>query len=46
MYYQGNEDDEYSSGIYWCARTQETFGPDGQVAGKIDCCAGRACFLT
>jgi hypothetical protein len=46
MYYQGNEDDECASGIYWCARTQEAFGPDSQIVGKNDCCAGRSCFIT
>lgn len=44
MYYQG-EDDSFASGLYWCARTQEAFGPDGQPAGKMDCCAGRSCYV-
>lgn len=46
MFYMspGQEDDAFSSGLYWCTRTQETFGPDGQPVGKIECCAGRACF--
>lgn len=46
MFYQapGQEDDAFSSGLYWCSRTQETFGPDGQPVGKAECCAGRACF--
>ncbi len=34
MYYQGQEDDEYASGLYWCHRTQESFGPDGAACGK------------
>ena len=33
MYYAyGQEDDDYSSGVFWCAKTQEGFGPDGQPA--------------
>jgi hypothetical protein len=45
MYYQGSEDDDFSSGIYWCLRTYEPLGPDGQPVGKNDCCTGRSCFL-
>jgi hypothetical protein len=47
MFYQsaGQEDDQFSSGIYWCTQTHENFGPDGQPAGKSDCCAGRTCFV-
>jgi hypothetical protein len=45
MYYQGSEDDEFASGLYWCNRTQESFGPDGAACGKLECCATRACYL-
>jgi hypothetical protein len=45
MFYQGDEEDEFSSGIYWCLRTQEPVGPDGEPAGKKDCCMERSCFL-
>lgn len=47
MYYQpaGQEEDEFASGIFWCCRTQESFGPDGQPIGKRECCAGRGCFV-
>lgn len=47
MYYQsyGQEDDEFSSGLCWCAQTQEGFGPDGAPAGKTECCAGRGCYV-
>jgi len=47
MYYEGTgqEDEAYSSGLYWCARTQEACGPDGQPAGKMECCAGRNCYV-
>jgi hypothetical protein len=42
----GQEDDQFSSGIYWCAKTQDAFGPDGQPAGKSECCAGRSCYIS
>lgn len=47
MYYQnyGAPDDEFSSGIYWCGKTQENFGPDGQTCGRNECCAERPCYL-
>ena len=47
MYYQSldQEEDQFSSGIYWCNQTQENFGPDGQPCGKMECCAGRECYL-
>ncbi len=48
MYYQapGQEDDEFSSGVYWCGKSQESFGPDGKPADKAECCASRPCFKT
>ena len=47
MYHEagGEGDARYSSGIHWCARTQENFGPDGQPVEKAECCAGRKCYL-
>jgi len=47
MYYQsqGQDDDEFSSGIFWCGKTQENFGPDGQPVSKTDCCTGRGCYV-
>jgi hypothetical protein len=46
MYYQGadQQDDEFSSGVYWCMLTHENFGPDGQPTGRKECCDGRGCF--
>jgi hypothetical protein len=46
MYYQplSQQDDEFSSGLYWCNKTQESFGPDGDCVSKEKCCAARACF--
>jgi hypothetical protein len=46
MYYQGAEDDEFASGLYWCHRTHEAFGPDGVPCGKTECCAQRTCYVT
>ena len=47
MYYQshGQEDDAFSSGVFWCGKTQENFGPDGQPVSKTECCAGRSCYV-
>jgi hypothetical protein len=46
MYYQDRplEEDDYSSGVYWCSRTHETFGPDGREVSRPECKAPRACF--
>jgi len=47
MYYAyGEADDEFSSGCFWCAKTQEGFGPDGEPAGKAECCNGRQCYIS
>ena len=47
MFYQspGQAEDEFSSGIYWCGKTSENFGPDRQPVGKTECCAGRSCYV-
>lgn len=46
MYYAyGEAEDEFSSGCFWCAKTQEGFGPDGEPAGKAECCNGRQCYI-
>lgn len=47
MYYEapGQEEDDFSSGVYWCLKTNEAFGPDGQPAEKKECCTGRNCFV-
>jgi hypothetical protein len=48
MYHQplGQEDGQFASGLFWCTRTQEIFGPDGQPVSKGECCQGRACYGT
>jgi len=45
MYYQAPEEDEYASGIFWCGKTHESFGPDGEPVSKKQCCEGRSCYL-
>jgi hypothetical protein len=47
MYYQdfGAPEDAYSSGIYWCGRTQESFGPDGHSCSQEECGGQRSCYL-
>ena len=47
MYYHspGQMDDDFSSGVYWCGKTQENFGPDGEPCGKAECSSGRTCCL-
>jgi hypothetical protein len=47
MYYQndGQEDDQYASGLFWCTKTHENFGPDGESAGKNECCSSRSCYI-
>ena len=46
MYYQspGQPEDEFSSGIYWCVKTQENTGPDGKSCDKCECGPERACY--
>ena len=47
MYYQSPdqvEEDEFHSGIYWCVKTQENIGPDGQSCSKCECGPERACY--
>jgi hypothetical protein len=33
----------YEATAYWCARTQKSFGPDGDVVGRDTCRHGRTC---
>ncbi|HXJ55768.1 MAG TPA: hypothetical protein VNU68_03805 [Verrucomicrobiae bacterium] len=46
MYYQAPDDDEFAGGQFWCNRTMEAFGPDGEACGKKQCCANRTCYVT
>jgi hypothetical protein len=45
MYYHGNPEAPDASGVYWCSRTHENYGPDGEPAGKTECCVGRSCYV-
>ena len=40
------EIDESEAGMFWCEKTRETFGPDGECVGKSDCGSDRSCYLT
>jgi hypothetical protein len=33
-------------GHFWCLRTMESYGPDGQAIGRKECRAGRDCYRT
>lgn len=46
MYYKAEPfaEDEFSSGIYWCAQTQDAIGPDNQPVDSEDCDLGRECY--
>lgn len=45
MYFLESDDDEteFHSGSYWCDKTQESFGPDGEFAGRQECGPDREC---
>ena len=44
MFEQSPEDDAFASGQYWCTRTHEAFGPDGEPCNRQQCCEGRGCY--
>ncbi len=46
MYYEqaGEEDVQFASDVFWCAKSLEAFGPDGESAGKSDCQSSRSCY--
>ncbi len=48
MYVMAEEDPELAAGsygatAYWCAKTQKSFGPDGDAVSRDACCHGRGC---
>ena len=45
MFHQSADDDEFASGIYWCNKTHESVGPDGEPVTKKQCCESRSCYL-
>jgi len=40
---RGLVDDSSDTRVFWCARTQEALGPDGQATHPEDCHPGRSC---
>ena len=38
------EEGEFASDVFWCAKSQEAFGPDGDAADKCDCTEQRKCY--
>ena len=47
MYYNDpvEDEDQSSNSIFWCTKTHEGFGPDGEPASKTECCTGRSCHV-
>lgn len=37
-------EDDFSSGQYWCLKTQQLIGPDGKLVNRLECSPGRSCF--
>ncbi|MBI4559057.1 MAG: hypothetical protein HY706_15850 [Candidatus Hydrogenedentes bacterium] len=46
MFYKPDpfEIDEFSSGIFWCAKTHDGIGPDGKAVDTMECSPRRQCF--
>ena len=38
------EEGEFASDVFWCSKSQEAFGLDGEPAGKCDCTNARKCY--
>jgi hypothetical protein len=45
MYYQAPTEGGFASGVHWCSKTQENYGPDGDPVDKTACCTGRKCYV-
>lgn len=41
---RGITDNSSDTRIFWCAKTHETLGPDGEPVSPGDCSNGRACY--
>ncbi|MHC4947770.1 MAG: hypothetical protein ACYTG1_05855 [Planctomycetota bacterium] len=41
----GYVDDSSDTRVFFCIRTQDALGPDGEPASPSDCQASRGCFL-
>ncbi len=48
MFYDSDtaDDEAYSSGLFWCAHTENCLGPDGQACGDEECGGDRGCHET
>ena len=48
LFYQQDEDasEARNAGPFWCARSQSTIGPDGQLVAFDACRPGRPCCQT
>ena len=46
MYYQedGHAEDLFTSDAFWCTKTLESFGPDGDSVDSQECGPGRPCY--
>jgi hypothetical protein len=46
MYYgaPGAEPEQDGGGAFWCLKTHEAFGPDGQPASREECAQTRECY--
>lgn len=40
----GMVDDTSSTRVFFCLRTQDVLGPDGEPVDPVACCAGRGCY--
>ena len=38
------EEGEFASDVFWCSKSQEAFGLDGEPADKCDCTNARKCY--
>jgi hypothetical protein len=41
---RGMVDDSSDTRIYWCTKTQDALGPDGQPVSPSDCAQSRQCY--
>lgn len=46
MFYQNaiGDEDRLKNSNFWCLKTQEVFGPDGQVVNRKECSPDRPCY--
>jgi len=46
MYYRPGilQDENWTGHSFSCIKTHESFGPDGGVVDKQECCSGRGCY--